>query len=207
MRWPILGLCITLLASGCSRRSDMAEVQELLKAASLAPLPASATNVSYHLWKGVFTAEVCARFQLNADDMRAFLSNSPVLRHTKPRVLDVEHQYLMSGTNTVKDNKHEYLGRHPKWPGWFDPSIRVRGRIYEYYPHWQIIVDEEKNIVWLHTGDWLHSVLPRITEVQFSQRGGRAESESDAWQDNAHGMNALWACAFRTGASNTRPRI
>lgn len=128
------------------------EVESLLKHASLAPLPASATNVSYHLWKGIFTAEVCARFELSPSDMRAFISNSAILNQAKPQLFNAERHYL-SSTGSITDFTHGYYFPHPDWPVWFTPTLKGRGRVYSYWPHWTVILDEEKNIVWLNTGD------------------------------------------------------
>jgi hypothetical protein len=152
MRCATLAVCTALLALGCNRPAKD-DVQAMLKPAGLAPLPASATNIFYHLWKGIFTAEVCARFELSSADMRAFISNSPSLNQVKPEMFDAERHYLPSKTGFVSNSKHRHFVRHPKWPVWFDPTLQGRGRVYDYTPHWGVILDEEKNIVWLNTGD------------------------------------------------------
>ena len=153
---------ILLVAAGCGQ-PDRVKVEGLLKGASLPPLPSSATNISYHLWKGIFTAEVCARFDISATDMRAFISNAPVLHQAKPEVFDASRHYLsatgyannryLTTTGAVNETSDRYFVRHPKWPAWFDPVLESSGRVYSYYPHWNVVLDEDKNIVWLNTGD------------------------------------------------------
>ena len=100
-----------------------------------------------------------ARFELSVADMRAFISNSPPLNQAKPEVYNAARHYLSETgsvshiTGFVSDTTPTYFTRHPNWPDWYDPTLRGRGRVYEYWPHWRIILDEEKNIVWLNTGD------------------------------------------------------
>jgi hypothetical protein len=151
MRWCWI-ICVGLLVLGCDRPPKRG-VQGLLKTAGLAPLPLSATNVSHHLWKGIFTAEECARFQLSPADLRAFISNSPPLITAKPQLYDSTRHYKVMPTNGIIDDTHGYFMRHPEWPAWFDPALQGRGRVYEYWPHWHVVLDEEKNIVWLRWSD------------------------------------------------------
>ncbi len=144
----VLGL--TLLA-GCSA-SARSKVEQLLSEAKLSPLPTSATNVMYYRWNGLFTGETYAKFELSASELRAFLSNSPALHGIKPKIYDTNHQHVpFPASSRDISAEHDYFQQHPKFPSWYDFTIRGNGLKYviPWGPDMWILVDEERHIVWL----------------------------------------------------------
>lgn len=132
-----LALCIALLfqfGSGSTR----VKIERMLAHARLAPLPSSTTNLAYYQWNRFFTGETLARFELASQDLQAFLTNSPVLQEVPAK-----------DTETFNANRQHLPYRHPKFPDWFDPSIRGNGRMYFIWPDKWIYLDEDKSTVWL----------------------------------------------------------
>lgn len=153
--WLALCLCV-VLAVAC-RRSAKSEVARLLSHAELAPLPASATNVAYYQWRGIFTHETFAKFELSRADLAAFISNSPSLKRLKPTIFDTNHHYLPFPSVPTPDisGDHEYFAVHPKSPSWFDMTVRGNGREYvvPWGPNMSVVIDEDRRTVWLNLGD------------------------------------------------------
>lgn len=134
--------------------SDRTGVERLLAAAKLSPLPLSATNVAYYQWTGLFTGETYAKFELSPSDLLAFVSNSPSLQGIKPKeVYDTNYQHVPFPPAGVRRGveHHNYFSRHPKFPGWYDLTIRGKGKKYviDWGPNMMILIDEDRHIVWL----------------------------------------------------------
>jgi hypothetical protein len=143
-----------LIGVGCSSSSE-SEVPKLLAKAKLSPLPPSATNVAYYQWNGLFTGETYAKFELSPSDLRAFVSNSPSLQGIKPKkVYDTNYQHVpFPPAEAQWDVEHyDYFSRHPKFPSWYDWTIRGKGKKYviDWGPNMMILIDEDRHIVWLH---------------------------------------------------------
>ena len=161
MIWPnrataiqsIIILTVSLtIGAGCSAKS---EVSKLLAKAKLSPLPPSATNVYYYQWNGIFTGETYARFELSPSDLRAFVSNSPSLRLFKPKTTyhtNYQHAPFPSSDSQWDLEHYDYFRQHPKSPSWYDLTIRGNGKKYviDWGPDMMILIDEDRNIVWLH---------------------------------------------------------
>ena len=144
----LLGL--TLLA-GCWA-SARTKVEQMLSRAKLSPLPASASNVMYYQWNGLFTGETYAKFELSGSDLRLFLSNSPALQSIPPTLYDTNHQHIPFPSSSGDiSTKHDYFYQHPKFPSWYDFTIRGSGRNYviPWGPNMWILADEDRHIVWL----------------------------------------------------------
>jgi hypothetical protein len=147
----IASALLLAVGSGCSSERKVAS---LLSEANLSPLPASATNVAYNEWNGLFgTGETYAKFQLSAADVRTFISNSPALQGITPKVYSTNHQHVPYPTSPSSelDSVNEYFFQHPKFPAWFNITIRSNGR--KYVIPWGrdmcILIDEDRHIVWL----------------------------------------------------------
>ena len=141
-------------AVGCSS-SSKSEVSKLLAKAKLSPLPPSATNVAYYQWNGLFTGEIYAKFELSPTDLRTFVSNSPSLQGIKPKkVYDTNYQHVpFPPAGGQWDVEHyDYFSRRPKFPSWYDWTIRGNGKKYviDWGPNMMILIDEDRHIVWLH---------------------------------------------------------
>ncbi len=143
-------LALSIMA-GCWA-SDRAEVERLLAEAALSPLPPSATNVAYFQWNGLFTGETYAKFELSATDMRMFISNSPALRGIKLKTYDANHHHMPYPASTSDISlENDYFPQHPKFPSWYDMTIRGNGRKYilPWGPDMWVLFDEDRHIVWI----------------------------------------------------------
>ena len=148
-------MLISLVIAGKCSSSSTSEVSELLAKAKLSPLPPSATNVAYYQWSGLFTGETYAKFELSPSDLHAFVSNSRGLQDIKPKkVYDANYQHApFPAAGADWDVEHyDYFYRHPKFPSWYDWTIRGKGRKYviDWGPDMMILIDEDRHIVWLH---------------------------------------------------------
>src|SRR5687767_8165533 len=90
-----LALLFTLSVMAGCWTSARTNVERLLSKAGLSPLPASATNVAYYQWNGLFTGETYGKFELDANDMGRFISNSPALQAINPEVYHTNHQHIL----------------------------------------------------------------------------------------------------------------
>jgi hypothetical protein len=143
-------LALSVMA-GCWA-SATTDVKQLLSEARLSPLPATATNVEYYQWNGLFTGETYVKFELSAEDMRKFISNSPALSDIKPKIYDTNHQHIPYPVSTSDTSlEHDYFDQHPKFPSWFDMTVRGNGRKYvlPWGPNMWVLLDEDRHIVWL----------------------------------------------------------
>jgi hypothetical protein len=150
-----IGLLLSLIG-GCSR-SGPGNVPPLLAAAGFAPLPPSATNVTYYEWAGMGTGNAYARFEANPADLNLFILNSPALQGKKPeRSFDATHQHLSIAQKSWSPSlptDNEYYLEGPSDPKWFHPTVLGKGRRYliDFNRSSWVLFDEEKNIVWLFT--------------------------------------------------------
>ena len=138
---------------GCSSSSQN-DVSKLLAQAKLGPLPLSATNVTYYQWSGLFSGGVYAKFETTFADLRSFITNSPSLQIRQPKaVYNTNYQYVpFPRIDQQLDVEHyDYFHRYTNAPAWYDPTIRGKGRKYviDAEPYMEIMVDEDRNIVWL----------------------------------------------------------
>ena len=148
----VLNAVILAGATGC-KGSAKRQVSRLLSEAKLAALPASATNIAYYQWSGLVTGETYAKFEMSAADMQGFISNSSALQGIKPKIYDPKHQHIPYPTSSsdFPAAEHDYFDSHPKFPSWFDMTIRGNGRKYviPWGPGLWILMDEDRHIVWL----------------------------------------------------------
>ena len=123
----------------------------MLLHAHLSSLPASATNISYFQWNGLFTGETYAKFELSAMDMEAFISTSPSLQSTPPKeTYDREHPLLpYPKVFTDLPSGPHYYWPSRMFPDWYDLTIHGTGRKYSIWTDKHVYLDEERNIVWL----------------------------------------------------------
>ena len=148
------GLFLCLL--GCSH-SGSGNVPPLLTAAGLAPLPLSATKVTYYHWAGMGTDNAYVRFEVSPGDFYLFLSNSPALREKQPtKHFDKKHQHLsipQSSWRASLPQDHDYYLEGPSDPKWFRPTVLGSGRLYKIdfnLVTW-VLFDEDKHVIWLFT--------------------------------------------------------
>ena len=142
---------VVVIGAGCSPEK---EVSALLARANLSPLPSSATNVEYYRWNGLFTGETYAKFELNPNDLIAFVSNSPSLKGIKPgKIYDKNyHRAPFPSQGSDFDVMHyDYFHVHPKFPAWYYLSIGGNGRNYkiDWGPNMMILIDDDRHIIWL----------------------------------------------------------
>lgn len=152
-----LGVIIAILIAFVPMRSSKSKAQSLLARAGLSPLPQSATNVLYDDWNGFGTGEIYVRFEANARDLQAFISNSPSLYHRgfKPKEVyttNFHHVQYPASIDNLDVEHNSYFSIRPKFPKWFNPTIPGNGKKYEidYGPNTDIFIDEDRNIVFLH---------------------------------------------------------
>jgi hypothetical protein len=147
-------IAFSVLLVGCSD-SDLRKIPPLLKAARLAPLPHSATNISYYEWNGFGTGNAYVRFSVMPADLNLFLTNSPALYVRPPiKQFDSKHHHLSippASYNNSSSPAHYYHLQGPQDPKWFRPAVTNRGRMYklDYNQHTWILIDEDKHIVWI----------------------------------------------------------
>lgn len=123
----------------------------MLSRAKLAPLPPSATNVQHHSWSGFGTGEEYAKFELSADDLGAFIANSPALKNAKMTTYTLTYQLMPYPKNPDEishENDHFHLGQRNA-PPWWDLTIKVRGSKYvlTYGPNAWLVINEETKTV------------------------------------------------------------
>jgi hypothetical protein len=146
----------SVLLVGCSG-SDARNIPPFLKAARLAPLPLSATNISYYEWNGFGTGNAYIRFNITPADLKLFLTNSPALRIKPPEMeFDSKHQHLSIPQGAFHSSlpmEHKYYHEGPADPPWFRPNVTGKGRMYkiDYNQHTWLLIDEDNHIVWLFT--------------------------------------------------------
>jgi hypothetical protein len=149
----VLLLVLSVMA-GCWA-TPRTEVERLLSEAKLSPLPPSATNIAYHQWNGIFTGETYAKFELSPSDLRGFVANSPSLQGIAPKkIYDTNYQHVPYPPRGGElDIEHcDYFSQRPVFPSWYDLTVRGKGKkfIIDWGPNMMILIDEDKNIVWLH---------------------------------------------------------
>lgn len=143
----------------------------VLSNADLADLPVSARNIRTYTPHGIFSNlsdYLC--FEAEPNDIELFLAKSPALEgityetYSKDRMRidstwDLEiNTTLFDQTGKTKNPSvygHEYFQSRGGNPDWYKEEIRGKGRYYEFNGkennwHGELIVDDEKHVVYIH---------------------------------------------------------
>ncbi|MHC4714193.1 MAG: hypothetical protein ACYTAN_13150 [Planctomycetota bacterium] len=140
------GLAAAALAGGFLLwlTSTTRETATVLKKGRLAALPESATDVrTFASYWGIYLA-----FHADADDIDAFLSDSPSASDPEPTVFNADHMYLPRGPGMYLDDYgNEYFRTH-YYPDWFDPTITEKGRKYDI-PYGSLVVNDATNTIYV----------------------------------------------------------
>jgi hypothetical protein len=134
-------------------------VRAMLDGEHLAPLPPSATGVQVQGWVAGFAHRRWLRFTAPAEEVEAFLENSPLVRGTEPEHFGPGRMLLLppleGGAVTFWDDDgptaYAYLGPDP--PPWYAPEIREKGRRYACPHQCTVIVNDATGTVYIHTSD------------------------------------------------------
>lgn len=156
LAFGLCGLLVLLIAYGVgSFDSDKTKIDDWLKFHHLALLPATATNLRYYQWNGLFTGETYIKFQLPGNELTLFLSNSATgLSQGKADTFTASHQHLPYSTNNSQmDVHHSYYGKSRMFPEWYNPTITNNGRGYILWrgPNSEVYIDEDSSTVYLHS--------------------------------------------------------
>ena len=79
-------------------------------------------------------------FQATAEDIEKFVADSEGISDREPEVFDSDNMYLprkyrsdfKDKTEWKEYSRHEQFYRGRSWPDWFDPTIRLKGRKYDF---------------------------------------------------------------------------
>ncbi len=136
--------------------SERAMVSRALDLGRLAALPPSASGVHADGTSNLFSMTYLLRFDAPADEIAAFVAQSPGLRGVAPEQFTAGHMMLQrpAGGGVPADG-HRRFRLDPRYP-WFDPTVRLRGRRYEIpqdaNARWgEVIIDDERNTVFVQT--------------------------------------------------------
>ena len=137
---------LALVVAGCSRvPREQRAVQEVLAAAGLAPLPASAKDIQTYGWTGLLQGEAYVMFRATQPDIAKFVATSPCLLGVQPKTYGQDHQRLPLPEDFFKNtDKYTQSGNE------FNERINP----HEIYPSggqdWgELIVDEGSGTVYV----------------------------------------------------------
>ncbi len=154
--WP--GIVLGSLVFYTSTPSARAEA--LLSRARLAALPDSATGIRVYEWSSPFSGEEFLRFAADANDIEAFLRQSPALQGQQAERFSPERMRLPTSGNPEKDWEsqaagHEIYFPHRATPDWYKQKITgparryiVQPERYQYPGH--VLVDDEEHVVYVY---------------------------------------------------------
>jgi hypothetical protein len=136
-----------------------ADPQPILEDGRLADLPESAVEVKTFSWHGIFAGGRYLMFKAPSDEIDQFISLSPSLKRVDPEIFSADHKYLLQlGNPDYNDptyNNHEYYFSGTMAPKWYDPTIKIKGRLYkvpadnEHHNWGEVIINEETNTVYI----------------------------------------------------------
>jgi hypothetical protein len=132
----------------------------VLARAQLGVLPASANNVSVHIFTFICSANYFLRFAAEPNDIEQFLEDSPSLkgvggeRYSKER-MRIACRDFDQASDDSRNAAHDYFSPHGSVPSWYKEEIRGAGRRFEtdaWEGKWfgEVIVDDEQHVVYVH---------------------------------------------------------
>jgi len=138
---PALALALGVVVPAGIASIPSVKTRNILKAARLAPLPESASNVRVSSWAAGFAFEAYLRFEAPKDAVADFIAASPALRGETPEEVAAA-----------------YMARDPSAPAWFTPEREIRGRLYTLHGEgdsWygQLVVSGDGRRVYVWLGD------------------------------------------------------
>ena len=147
---------VLLASSGCT---DSPYPGTVLRTGGLARLPASATGVKTHSWRGFGGGELYLMFQATSEDISIFVDSSPGLNDLAPANFGPGHRYLPEGHPEARRDDETYSVSSAD-PVWFRPTIMKQGRAYfvpaertDDHAWAKVIIDDEQNIVYVRVAD------------------------------------------------------
>jgi hypothetical protein len=162
---PVLGcggILALLMADSAIRQIPSNVISAVREQGNLAPLPPSATDLKTYGWSSGFSSGRYIRFKAPAQEIEAFLAASPGLKGAKPEHYGPERMYLPYPKEQPRtDEGYEEYRRHQYFslngPEWYNPSIRMKGRLYGipwHGPgyHGQVVIDDELHVVFVYVG-------------------------------------------------------
>jgi hypothetical protein len=159
--WALALGGLALGLAGCSRAPrEQRAVQEVLAAAGLAPLPASATEIRTYGWTGLLQGEAYIMFRAAQPDIAKFVAGSPCLLGVQPKTYGPDHQRLplpedfFKNTEKYTQSGHEFNERSNPRVEWYPFKIDFPASRYEIYPSggqdWgELILDETTGTVYV----------------------------------------------------------
>ncbi|MHC4573302.1 MAG: DUF4190 domain-containing protein [Planctomycetota bacterium] len=132
--------------------------ESILRAARLADLPNSATNVRAEGWSALFTGEDYLMFQATPQDINNWVAQLSSIRNSIPETFNSDHMHLPYKADRKYYTRHEYYFPMSSNPQWYDLTIRVNGRKYEIPGdpnkgghNWgTVIINDQTNTVYIN---------------------------------------------------------
>ena len=118
-----------MLLFSLSSASEDELARRALDLPRLAELPQSASAIKADGTSNMFSMSYFLRFQAPAEEIEAFVKESPGLSGITPEVFGPQHMHLPFPQNCNMNLMHRYFRPDNRYP-WFDPTIRETGRLY-----------------------------------------------------------------------------